>query len=224
MTGIAEADGRASQRTEYLPGMLERQPDLQFGWRELEEGALNTVRKSPKPPQLLGVMTRVLVGSWRRQTISRENTAFPLTYSVSLSPHSKNSTQVLIDTLANGCVSYHEAVSVTAADHNYYCKPTESAGDETTAVDHTIPNQPSSPTRTVYPPTRGPSHKRSTRKVTSSGSRLDHIRRQTTLMLTPPKKLAPPPTFFHSIKAILFASCELIFASTIRTSLNRLQG
>lgn len=99
-------------------------------------------------------------------------------------------------------------------------KPIESVGDETTAVDHTTPNQPSSPTRTVYPPTRGPSHRRSTRKETSSGSRFEHIRRQTTLMLTPPKKLAPPPTFFHSLKAILFASCELIFASTIRSSLN----
>ena len=40
-------------------------------------------------------------------------------------------------------------------------------------------------------------------------------------MLTPPKKLAPPPTFFYSLKAILFASCEPIFASTIHSSLNR---
>ena len=40
-------------------------------------------------------------------------------------------------------------------------------------------------------------------------------------MLTPPKKLAPPPTFFYSIKAVLTASCELIFASTIHFSLNR---
>ena len=105
--------------------------------------------------------------------------------------------------------------------HNYYCKPTESAGDETTPVDHTIPNQPSSPTRTLYPPVKGPSHKRSTRKATRSGSRFEHIRRQTTLMLTPPKKLAPAPTFSRSVKAILMASCELIFASTIRSSLNR---
>lgn len=82
----------------------------------------------------------------------------------------------------------------------------ELAGDETTAVDHTIPDQPSSPTRTAYPPTRGPSHRRSTRNATSSGSRFEHIRRQTTLMLTPQKKLAPPPTFLKSLKAILIAS------------------